>query len=63
MFFEEKQKAFTEIEDLIKYPFFCFIKGTAQEPKCKFTRRLVELFGKEGYRYKTLDILKDERIR
>ena len=29
MFFEEKQKAFAEIEDLVRQPFFAFIKGTA----------------------------------
>eukprot|EP00347_Sterkiella_histriomuscorum_P021830 403332619 len=63
-FEEEKLKAFREIEDMVKSnAFFAFIKGTADAPKCKFTRRLVEMFGKEGYKYKTFDILADERIR
>lgn len=57
-------KAFREIDDLVKSnPFFAFIKGTSEAPKCKFTRRLVELFGKSQYKYKTFDILGDERIR
>ena len=57
-------KAFREIDDLVKStPFFAFIKGTADTPKCKFTRRLVEMFGKSGYKFKTFDILGDERIR
>jgi hypothetical protein len=42
-FEEEKKKAFREIEDLVKTnPFFCFIKGSPEAPKCKFTRKLVE---------------------
>lgn len=59
----EKKKVFRDIEGLINsYPFFIFIKGTKEEPKCKFTRRLVgELL--PGYDYKTYNILKDERIR
>ena len=32
-------------------------------PKCKFTRKLVELFAAAGYKYRHFDILKDERIR
>lgn len=45
------------------YPFFAFIKGSPEAPKCKFTRKLVEMFGKSEYKYKTFDILADERIR
>ena len=63
-FEEEKKKAFRDIESyVLKNPFFCFIKGTKEEPKCKFTRRLVELLGKRGYEYNTFNILGDERIR
>jgi Grx4 family monothiol glutaredoxin len=43
--------------------FFIFIKGTPEQPKCKFTRKLLELFAPHGYRFKSFDILKDERIR
>ena len=41
-----------------------FIKGTFSEPKCKFTRKLVETLKPFNYRgIKTLNILEDERIR
>jgi Grx4 family monothiol glutaredoxin len=61
---EAKILAFRDIESQIgRAPFFCFIKGTQEEPKCKFTRRLVEMFGKFSYQYSTFNILKDERIR
>lgn len=45
-FEEERAKAFREIEDLVVQSpqFLAFIKGSPQEPKCKFTRRLVESF-------------------
>lgn len=64
-FEEEKLKAFREIEDMVtgQPQFYAFIKGTPDQPKCKFTRRLVEQFAAKGYRYRTFDILKDERIR
>lgn len=58
LFSEEKAKAFAEIDSMVKNnPFFAFIKGSPAEPKCKFTRRLVEQFNNKGYRFKTFDIL------
>lgn len=58
----EKKKVFRDIEShLASCPFFIFIKGTKEEPKCKFTRRLVGLLGQ--YQYETFNILGDERIR
>ena len=64
-FEQEMKKVFRDIEGHIgTFPFFCFIKGTKEEPKCKFTKRLVnELLGPKGYDYKTFNILQDERIR
>ena len=60
----EKKKAFRDIEaHVATYPFFIFVKGSKEEPKCKFTRRLVEMLGKEEYDYRTFNILKDQRIR
>eukprot|EP00350_Pseudokeronopsis_sp_OXSARD2_P002647 CAMPEP_0170544004 /NCGR_PEP_ID=MMETSP0211-20121228/2926_1 /TAXON_ID=311385 /ORGANISM="Pseudokeronopsis sp., Strain OXSARD2" /LENGTH=223 /DNA_ID=CAMNT_0010847539 /DNA_START=216 /DNA_END=887 /DNA_ORIENTATION=- len=60
----EKKKAFLEIETMVKsWPFFAFIKGSPEHPKCKFTRRLVDYFSKNQYKYKTFDILGDERVR
>lgn len=55
---------FREIEDYVKTnPFFAFIKGSPEAPKCKFTRKLVDLFNQGQYKYKTFDILGDEKIR
>ena len=63
-FENEKKKVFRDIEGYIgSYPFFIFIKGTKEEPKCKFTRRLAEMLAKNNYSYHTFDILGDERIR
>lgn len=61
---QEKKKAFRDIEAHIgTYPFFIFIKGSKEEPKCKFTRRLVGMLAKPGYDYRTFNILGDQRIR
>ena len=64
-FEEEKKKAFREIEDMVSSQpqFFMFIKGSPEQPKCKFTRKLLEILQPNGYRFRTFDILKDERIR
>jgi Grx4 family monothiol glutaredoxin len=40
-----------------------FIKGSPEQPKCKFTRKLLETLAPFNYRFRTFDILKDERIR
>ena len=61
---DEKKRAFRDIEsNIATAPFFIFVKGSKEEPKCKFTRRLVENLAKFEYDYKTFNILKDERIR
>jgi glutaredoxin-related protein len=42
MFIIEKQQAFRDIENLVNSAsIFLFIKGTLEEPKCKFTRKLI----------------------
>ena len=65
LFEQEKQLAFREIDDLVKNnPLMMFIKGTLEAPRCKFTRRPVNVVNEKGYRnIKTFDILGDERIR
>lgn len=61
-FEDEKNRAFSEIETIVSGgPMICFIKGTQAEPKCKFTRKLMGLM--QGYRFKTFNILENERIR
>lgn len=64
LFEKEKKRAFADIDLMVKnQPMFIFIKGTQEEPKCKFTRRLVTGLAKYEYKYKTYNILNDERIR
>lgn len=54
----EKKKAFRDIEShLNTHPFFIFVKGSKEQPRCKFTRKLVETLGRFGYEYATFDIL------
>jgi Grx4 family monothiol glutaredoxin len=60
----EKKKAFRDIESYVNtHKFFIFMKGSKDQPKCKFTRKLVETLSKYQYDYGTFDILQDERIR
>ncbi|CAM9236517.1 unnamed protein product [Chrysoparadoxa australica] len=40
-----------------------FIKGTPQEPKCKFSRQLLELLNGAGIEYGSFNILSDEDVR
>ena len=40
-----------------------FIKGTPKEPRCGFTRQLVELFERNNVEYTTFNILADEEVR
>ena len=61
---DELKRASRDIESLLKQsPFFIFLKGSKEQPKCKFTRRLVELLAPFNYDFKTYNILEDPRIR
>jgi len=40
-----------------------FIKGTPKEPRCGFTRQLVELFEKNSVEYTSFNILADNEVR
>ncbi|KAG2199884.1 hypothetical protein INT46_009824 [Mucor plumbeus] len=40
-----------------------FIKGTPQQPRCGFSRQLVELLGEEKVKYSSFNILADEDVR
>ena len=63
-FEQEKNKIFRDIESHVStFPFFIFVKGSKLEPKCKFTRRLVDSLAKFDYDYKTFNIFSDEKIR
>lgn len=65
---KEKRFYFDQITTFInENKIFIFIKGTVEEPKCKFTRRLLEIFAelklvfKKDYNY--FNILSDEKMR
>eukprot|EP00297_Palpitomonas_bilix_P009565 CAMPEP_0113894278 /NCGR_PEP_ID=MMETSP0780_2-20120614/16619_1 /TAXON_ID=652834 /ORGANISM="Palpitomonas bilix" /LENGTH=345 /DNA_ID=CAMNT_0000884781 /DNA_START=79 /DNA_END=1116 /DNA_ORIENTATION=- /assembly_acc=CAM_ASM_000599 len=40
-----------------------FMKGVPEEPKCKFSRRMVELLEKEGIFFSSFNILENEDVR
>jgi Grx4 family monothiol glutaredoxin len=44
-------------------PVMLFIKGTAETPRCKFSRALVQLFRDEEIPFDTFDILGDNEVR
>ncbi|TPX62089.1 hypothetical protein PhCBS80983_g00738 [Powellomyces hirtus] len=61
----EKQKALTaRLEELVKSnPVMIFIKGTPQQPRCGFSRQLVELLAEVGVKYGSFNILADDAVR
>ncbi|KAI9363791.1 thioredoxin-like protein [Pilaira anomala] len=44
-------------------PVMIFIKGTPQQPRCGFSRQLVELLAEEKVKYSSFNILADEDVR
>ncbi|CAK9195953.1 unnamed protein product [Sphagnum troendelagicum] len=46
-----------------KSPIMLFMKGTPQDPRCKFSRKVVQALGEEGVVYGSFDILSDESVR
>lgn len=44
-------------------PVVLFMKGTAQQPRCGFSRQVVELLNKNQVPFETFDILSDENVR
>lgn len=63
-FEKEKKEMFEKIKAILdSYPVICFIKGTPQDPYCKFSRRFIELLSSTQIRYKAINIFQDEKIR
>mmetsp|Transcript_27404 Transcript_27404/g.49330 ORF Transcript_27404/g.49330 Transcript_27404/m.49330 type:complete len:219 (-) Transcript_27404:34-690(-) len=59
---EVRKQVTSRCEGLIRQSkMTAFIKGTKTEPRCKFTRRLLELL--RDYDFTTFDILNDEIVR
>ncbi|KAI9484021.1 MAG: thioredoxin-like protein [Benjaminiella poitrasii] len=44
-------------------PVMIFIKGTPQQPRCGFSRQLVELLAEQKVKYSSFNILADEDVR
>ncbi|CAM9108138.1 unnamed protein product [Ascophyllum nodosum] len=44
-------------------PVMLFMKGSSQEPKCKFSRKMVEILRGAGVDFGSFDILADEEVR
>lgn len=45
------------------YPIVCILAGTPQDPYCGYSRTFIEILNKLEIRYKSYDILKDDKLR
>lgn len=69
LFFEndyenEKKIMFEKIKKILdSFPVVCFIKGTPQDPYCKFSRSFIDILKKLKIKYKSIDIFQDEKLR
>lgn len=63
-FQKEKEKMFERIKKLLESsPVVIFIKGTPDDPFCKYSKSFMELMKNSGIKYKSFDIFKDESLR
>ncbi|KAF6771705.1 hypothetical protein AHF37_08946 [Paragonimus kellicotti] len=54
----------TRLSNLIRRsPIMLFIKGSASQPRCGFSRQIVELLNSYNVTFDTFDILLDEEVR
>ena len=61
---QKKEKLNKRIARLIaSAPLMVFMKGTPDEPKCKFSRRAMEILKKENLAFGTFNILNDNDVR
>ncbi|KAI9318136.1 thioredoxin-like protein [Dichotomocladium elegans] len=44
-------------------PIMVFIKGTPQQPRCGFTRQLIDILAEQNVKYSSFNILMDEEVR
>ncbi|KAJ7543377.1 hypothetical protein O6H91_09G035000 [Diphasiastrum complanatum] len=52
------------LENLVKSkPLMLFMKGTPDEPKCGFSRKVVDSLKEEGVEFGSFDILSDDEVR
>jgi len=55
---EDRLKALVNEDDVM-----IFMKGDPAQPRCGFSRQVVQLINDTGVKYKTFDILEDEDVR
>ena len=55
---EERLRALTH-----QAPVMLFMKGTADAPRCGFSRQAIEMLQQDGISFSTFDILGDEEVR
>lgn len=54
----------SRLSSLVKAaPVMLFLKGSANEPRCKFSRQMVDILNEEAIQFGTFDILQDEDVR
>ncbi|XP_055502646.1 glutaredoxin 3 [Leucoraja erinacea] len=59
-----KQDLNDQLRKLIKSaPCMLFMKGTSQEPRCGFSKKIVEILNEHNVRFSTFDILSDDDVR
>lgn len=59
-----KQDLESRLKDLVNSaPVMLFMKGSPSEPKCGFSRTIVQILNERGIKYSTFDILEDEEVR
>ena len=46
-----------------EYPIVIFMKGEKEQPQCKFSRRIVNIFNSLDVEYRTVNILVNEDLR
>ncbi|KAL6883525.1 hypothetical protein ACP4OV_010939 [Aristida adscensionis] len=52
------------LEQLVNsHPVFLFMKGTPEEPRCGFSRKVVDILKQEGVEFGSFDILTDNEVR
>uniref|UniRef100_A0A1B6FH87 Thioredoxin domain-containing protein n=1 Tax=Cuerna arida TaxID=1464854 RepID=A0A1B6FH87_9HEMI len=61
---EGKEDLESRLKTLItSSPVMLFMKGDRQEPKCGFSRQIVQILNEHNASYKTFDILQDQTVR
>ncbi|KAJ1642016.1 glutaredoxin [Coemansia erecta] len=61
---EFKQDLNTRLKGLIeRAPVMVFIKGTAAQPRCGFSKKIIGMLNEQNIKYGYFDILTDEQVR